>query len=103
MTIIRKGNHVANPLYEDIIEVSGEEPLGGDNHCFKYDGVFLSKEEAVNIWKALTKKPMECDSEDEYFAIMASVQLLRRILASIEYDAVKQNLNDVKSEIPTNT
>lgn len=90
MVIIKKHDWIFRDLYGDILSSAPE-------YRFKQDGVFLSKEDAENIWKALTKRPIECDSEEEVWAIQAAVQMLKKSLAVISYDTVKEDhAKDVK-------
>ena len=91
MVIINKNNSVCNPLYRGFIKISYGGQFGSTDYFFEQDGIFLSKEEATNIWKALTKKPIELDSEEELFSIQAAVQLLKKALAVVNYDAAKEN------------
>lgn len=100
MVIIKKDNTIENPLYRGFIKTSHGGQFGSTGHFFEQDGVFMSKEEAINIWKALTKKPIECDSEEELFSIQAAVQMLKKSLAVISYDTVKEDHGKEDSGIP---
>lgn len=100
MVIVKKDDIIENPLYRGFITTSRGGQFGSDNHFFEQDGVFLSREEATNIWKALTKKPIECDSEEEVMAIQSAVQLLKKALVVINFDTVKENHGKEDSGIP---
>ena len=57
------------------------------------EGIFISKEEAADIWKALTKKPIELDTEEEIASVKATVQLLKKTLSAIESEPELGNDN----------
>lgn len=76
MKIIRENSSVSAVGNRDIIKTSFGGQLNDTNYFFKEDGIFLSMSEAVNLWKAFHKKPIECDSIEEVQEIKSSVQLL---------------------------
>lgn len=89
MLIIKEGDWIFEDCYQGLLS-------SVPDYKFKHDAIAMSRKEAEDLWKALTKRPIECDSENEVFAIQAAVQELKKCLAAINHDAVKENHGEKK-------
>lgn len=76
MKIIRENSSVSDVGNRDIIKTSFGDRPKDTNYFFKQDGLFLTQEEAVYLWKVFHKNPIECDSLEEWQAIKSVVHSL---------------------------
>lgn len=90
MLIIKEGDWIFEDCYQVLLSSMPD-------YKFQRDAIVISRKEAENLWKAMTKRPIECDSEEEVLAIQATVQMLKKSLAVISPDTVKENhAKDIK-------
>lgn len=77
MLIIKKGDWIFEDCYQGLLS-------SVPDYTFKHDAIAMSRKEAENLWKALTKKPIECDSEEEIADIQSAVKELKTTLQDID-------------------
>lgn len=88
MLIIKEGDWIFEDCYQGLLS-------NIPSYEFRHDAIVMSRKEAENLWKALTTKPIECDSEEEIADIQSAVKELETSLQDI---GKKRNGNDLNKE-----
>ena len=77
MLIIKKDDWIFDDCYQGLLS-------SVPDYKFRHDAIVMSRKEAENLWKALTRKPIECDSEEEISDIKSAVKELKTSLQDID-------------------